>query len=104
MEDEGVIQLNSEAKHTLTIKQGEGICFHRGVVLSEQMRTVECSGCGAVLDPFAVLLEYAKQERQLGWSRKALQKTKEEMAELKKEERRIKQRIARAKKKIGEKK
>lgn len=39
-----------------------GPCKHRTYEVDEQERTVSCR-CGAILDPFEVLLEYARRER-----------------------------------------
>jgi hypothetical protein len=47
-------------------------CQHRQYKVSAEDRTVACGGCGSALDPFAVLYEYAHNEREwMQWSKQA---------------------------------
>lgn len=98
MSDDDIIRPDFSAKHTLSVKRGGRRCSHRGVTVDESARTVECSACNAMLDPFAVILMYANRERNFAWEKSDKKKRRELIEELKKEERRIKQRISSAKK------
>jgi hypothetical protein len=63
---------------------------------------VECDSCGTTLDPIQVLLEFAYQERSLIYAENKVVKAEKRLEELKKEEKNIKSRLARAKAKGGE--
>ncbi len=98
MDSDDIIRPDFSAKHTLSIRSGGRRCSHRAVSVDETSRTVECSTCDAILDPFSVVLQFAKHERDFAWDQSSKRKQRELIEELKKEERRIKQRIASAKK------
>lgn len=77
-------------------------CRHRNVVVCRQSRIVECESCGTVLDPIQVLLEFAYQERALNYTEEKLKKAQQTLAEMNKEEVRLRARIKRANKKLKE--
>jgi len=74
-------------------------CLHRSVLVDDNARTVECSKCGANLDPFAVLLTYARDGDRLRWMYLEIQQANKTIEELKAEERRVKARLRNARKK-----
>jgi hypothetical protein len=74
-------------------------CFHRQYELDEGSKTVACGKCGAPLEAFQILLEYAHDERHWRhWDREATEKRKL-LAELKAEEHKVKSRTASASRK-----
>lgn len=76
------------------------ICRHYDLVVEEHTRTVSCDRCNAVLDPFAILKDMADGQREVENTARMLRKIRDEMAELKKEERNLKARIRRHQSKI----
>jgi hypothetical protein len=100
-DDDGVIRPDFTAKHSLVISHRTTFCPHRHVLVSEDDRTVECGACGAILDPFAVILMYAKEERSFAYAKGCLAKLSKQVQELKAEEKRIKARLDRAKSKAS---
>jgi hypothetical protein len=82
------------------IKRGRRKCHHRGTLdLDEETRAVTCGACGDPLDAFEVLLEYANRERRWQYYDKEVREAAERLAELKKEEVRVKARTALASRK-----
>jgi hypothetical protein len=82
------------------IKRGRRKCYHLGgVALDETTRAVTCRACGDPLDAFEVLLEYANRERKWQYYDKEVREAAERLAELKKEEVRVKSRTASASRK-----
>jgi hypothetical protein len=76
-----------------------GYCRHTQYLLDTTARTVSCGGCGASLDAFQVLLDYARDERNWRtWDRECADKRKL-VADLKAEETRVKSRTASASRK-----
>lgn len=74
-------------------------CEHGAVRLDEHDRSVQCTKCGAMLDPFNFILKQAKT-LQTAWDnykyvRRELNEVTERITYLKKEEQRIKARIKR---------
>lgn len=55
---------------------------HPVVMLNEESRTARCKVCGAVLDPYEILLEYANSERRFAYQ---LEHRREEARDLRKE-------------------
>ena len=77
-------------------------CYHRRYQIDEEAQIVSCTDCKKQLDPFVVLLDYARKERNFLMTlddrrRKSIQ-LKESVKNLLAEEKRIKARIGRAKK------
>ena len=81
-----------------TKKHARMHCGHRATVLDENARTLHCKECGSELDPIGVLIAYARQSKTAEWHRKQIHLELKKLEELKKEERRVKQRISSAKK------
>jgi hypothetical protein len=71
-------------------------CRHLATVVDAVEHTVACASCEAPLDPFQVLLEYARKERHWrGWDAE-LNRTQQRIDELKAEERKVKARTKNA--------
>lgn len=81
---------------SITIVHKGAYCRHMSVLINETRRTIECARCEAQLDPFSVLVEYARHERTFSWAEKNLLDIRRRVEELKKEERRVKARVKRA--------
>ena len=79
-------------------------CRHKQVDVDPGERTVECSRCGAVIDPFDAILMIADEWEGLdAWARRRERERDEAFAktkELKAEEKRLKARIRTAKRRI----
>lgn len=69
-------------------------CKHGPTLLCDTSRRVSCKDCGALLDPFDVLLSYARRERNWRYWDSETRKARTELAELRAEERRAKARLA----------
>lgn len=74
-------------------------CLHRQKMVDRRKRTVECTSCGAFLDPLDALADVAADGSNLLWARRELARINKRIAELKEEEKRVKARLRRAKKK-----
>ena len=89
----------------LQIKRAQGFCTHPEIRLDDHTRTVECVQCGATLDPFDFLRKNAITLQQAWISHSVLKQDVDRLVErvtaLKKEEAKLKARIATAKKKVG---
>lgn len=73
------------------------LCTHQNVLVEESTREVTCARCDVVLDAFAVLLQYASQERRFDWASEAAQQElkvrQDRIEQLAAEEKRLKSRI-----------
>ena len=67
-------------------------CQHEQTIVDEVVRSVECGTCGAPLDAFQVLLEYARKERHWRHWQAEVSRCHNELAKLKEEERKVKAR------------
>ena len=54
--------------------------YHTRVIVDEHSPHVRCATCDTKLDPYAVLLQYAKEERRFRWSEQSLRDEKEKLA------------------------
>jgi hypothetical protein len=81
------------------IKRNGAYCFHRQYDLDEGDKTVTCGRCGAPLEAFQVLLDYAHRERHWRYLDGEARDLEKKLAELKDEERRVKSRTASASRK-----
>lgn len=87
----------------MEIKRRDSFCSHPAIRLDEHSRTIECTTCGATLDPYdflrnnAALLQRAWQSHSLVTD--DLKRLVDRVTQLKKEEGRLKGRIATLKKK-----
>lgn len=80
-------------------KKGKGKCYHRGAfTLDEEERTVQCH-CGATLDAFTLLLAYANRERDWRYYDLEVREAQKRLAELQREERKVKARTKSASRK-----
>lgn len=93
-----VLQLIPGARPQTSLK-GYSFCQHPRTELDESTRTVLCLDCGKTLDPFDVLVGYARLERRLQWSRGEERAADQRVAALKEEERKIKARTRAASRK-----
>jgi hypothetical protein len=94
-----VIQLEPGKQSRVTYT-GSGKCHHRGsFIVDEGARTVECEACGAALDAFQVLLDYANKERSWKHWQGEVRETQKRVDELKDEERKVKARTKSASRK-----
>lgn len=71
------------------------------VMIDETLRTVDCSSCGAILDPVTVLIGYARHERKFQNVQGLLNDMIRKTDDLKKEERNIRARIKTTEQKGG---
>lgn len=74
-------------------------CKHEQTLVDEVERTVECGTCGAPLNAFMVLLEYARKERHWRHWQAEVSRCHNELAKLKEEERKVKARTRSASRK-----
>jgi hypothetical protein len=74
-------------------------CRHHSYKLDTEDRTVNCGACGAGLDAFDTLLEYANKERRWHHWDKEQRETQARLNELKEEEKRVKARTRAASRK-----
>ncbi len=74
-------------------------CRHRQYVLDEGRRSLECGSCGAPLDPYEVLLDYAQSERRWVHFETEARRAEARLDELKAEERKVKARTKSASRK-----
>ena len=74
-------------------------CRHHQYLVDEAHRTVTCGQCGALIDAFEVLLEYANKERHWRQSEAEERKVTKRISELEEQERRIKARTRSARRK-----
>jgi transcription initiation factor TFIIIB Brf1 subunit/transcription initiation factor TFIIB len=83
------------------IKGFRGHCRHDRYEVDTEKRIITCSreGCGAVLDPFDIHVEYAMRERTYRHYRKEVSEATTKLAELKAEETRVKARTKAASRK-----
>lgn len=88
----------------MSIKRKDAFCDHPAIRLDEHSRTLECTACGATLDPFDFLRNNAATLQRAWISHSVvsgdLSRIIERVTQLKKEEARLKGRIATMKKKI----
>lgn len=88
----------------MEIKRRDNFCNHPAIRLDDHSRTMECTTCGAALDPYdflrsnAALLQNAWQSHTIVTD--DLKRLRERVAQLKKEEVRLKGRIGTLKKKL----
>lgn len=82
-----------------TPRHRKGYCCHSHVTVCEKTRMLECQNCGAIIDPFDFMWEWACKDRNLQYVRKELKKDIERLStqlkELKRQERNTKARIRR---------
>ncbi len=55
-----IIKLDTSRKPAAPAKKSQPSCAHKSVTVYAAYRTVRCSYCGALLDPFVVLLDMVK--------------------------------------------
>ena len=84
-----------------TIERGKP-CRHLGLAVVEEQRTLTCKACGAVVDPFDVVLGYARSERSWQQWEAEERKCRARLVDLKDEERRTKARLKHARAKLKE--
>lgn len=102
MSDDGnVIDLGT--KMTLEpVRSRHTGCRHTSVMVIEDSRLLECSGCGKVIDPFDYLFSHAKGQQCVVWDLKQikweLSDLKKTLESLKKEKRNLQAQVNRLKK------
>lgn len=77
----------------------DSFCFHRRHMLDEGTKTVSCGTCGAPLEAFQVLLDYAHRERHWRYLDGEAREAEKRLGELKAEERKTKARLKNASRK-----
>ena len=93
-----VIRLDFD-KQTKIEREGR-TCYHRGAFkLDGAARSVNCGTCGAPLDPFQLLLDYAERERTWRYYDSEIRRAEAQLQELKDEERKVKARTKSASRK-----
>ena len=63
-------QLKSKIEPTSIKSDGYNRCRHVSACIDEPTRIVSCAACGKQLDAVDLLIEFAKKERNLNFSRK----------------------------------
>ncbi len=76
-----------------------GRCRHAKIRVAREDRTVSCGQCGKKLDPFDLLLQYAKGERRWQHFAKLVREAETKLTEIKDEERKTKARLKNASRK-----
>lgn len=95
-----VVQLKpGPAQQTKVKGHGYAHCRHIGSELDAETRTVTCRQCGKTLDPFDVLLEYARGERRWQQWEQEQRAAAARVTQLKEEERKVKARTKNASRK-----
>lgn len=84
----------------LTIVRRGMTCRHFSTLVDPNMRTVECEKCGAELDPFEVVHQYALGERAHAWAKETIGDLRKSIHELKRLERNAKVRLKRLERKL----
>lgn len=87
-------------KFRLSKPRKDAPCFHHRVIVYDRDRKLECENCGADVDPFKFIADFARKQRWLQHCKEELASLRTEVDELKREEKNIKARIRRAKKKV----
>jgi hypothetical protein len=83
-----------------TIEHGK-VCAHRALLITPDQRLLVCKACGGNVDPFDVILQYAQKERRWRqWDAEAA-KSYDALAELKTEEKLVRARVKRQRKKTS---
>jgi hypothetical protein len=99
--DDGVIEFKVGAR--ITPKRQDRFCRHQHVLVVQATRKLECEHCGAVVEPFDFMWEWANRRLNLEYSRNRLKeqikRLEKRLEALKREERNVKARISRALKK-----
>ena len=103
-EHDNVIPLDPEAREPWIEREGykPNRCRHIHVVVSEDDRRMYCRECDAELDPIAVLLDIAHKEHRLYYSRRDVETVRKQLAMLKKDEKKTKARLKRARQRLAE--
>lgn len=78
-----------------------GYCSHTYAYIYEQDRLLECRDCGASIDPYKFLAQFAHKERRLGYTKEEIASAEKRLAELLADERRTKARLRNARKKLA---
>lgn len=90
---DNIVHLDFQRQTAVAPLTGKGKCYHRGAfALDEEARTVQCHRCGASLDAFTLLLQYAQREREWRFYDVEVREAEKRLAELKDEERKVKAR------------
>lgn len=97
--------VNLQGRTTLTpVKTSNYRCSHAQITLCEHKRTLECEGCGKVIEPFDYLWGFATGQQRIKWridgAKSEAERLESQVAELKKEKRNLQAQVARQKKKI----
>lgn len=84
----------------VTPKRREKFCRHRHVIAVEKTRMLECDHCGATIDPFDFIWDWANERVRFRYQNRELQlqckETQKRLDDLKRQERNIRARIKRA--------
>jgi hypothetical protein len=83
-------------KATTDVTASSRHCRHVGTLLCESSRRVSCKECGALLDAFDVLMQYARRERTWRHWDAETRQARLDLQALKSEERAVKSRTANA--------
>ena len=100
--DDKIVSIKEARRGFFTIR-GSGYCRHRETIVDPDKRLVTCKQCGTVMDPFDVLLRLSRMERE--WTRNAKRlkgeaaKAAVKLKELRRQERNVRARLKRLKKK-----
>ena len=98
MSESKVIQFDKK-RLPINIRKDTSFCRHMHVVVCEKTRMLECEKCQTMLDPFDYLWQWANKDRNLSWTRDALEKDIEslstELKEMKRDERNTRSRLKR---------
>lgn len=91
-----------DATTTLTVKKSRHnrfSCRHGHLVVDEETRTIVCTSCKAVLDPFLLFCEMAEGHRHVAGWRANLSRLRCELDDLNRQIRNAKARLKRAQRK-----
>lgn len=104
MSDKTIIQFPSKTADITDLagvqKPDKAFCRHAGVTLVEASRTIECSDCGSLLEPFDWALRWvnknSRERQQVEQMRKERQSLLASIEKLRREEKNTKSRLKRA--------
>lgn len=90
---------------SIEIKRHTTVCRHWNLIIDIKSRSISCKNCGAIVDPFEHICQWAEEEHKTALNLIGLKHEEKQLEtkveELKAKEKRIKARIYTAKKKEG---
>ena len=96
--DDNVVEFDFVSASVKRRSYGTDHCRHRSILVDECTHTVECAVCHKLVDPYCILLGYAREARALRNYEEELRRTQKRLGDLKEEEKKVKSRLRYARK------